>query len=361
MIKQLHIPLGSQHAALLEPLRLDFSTENERIVSVRSDMGYVHRGVEHACMNRFDYKKVPFVVARVCGLCAITHSSAAVLATEALLECEISDRAQWLRMLALEFDRIHSHMLCLAHVAESSGYEALFMRTMMERERVMEAQEILSGNRVQFDYATLGGVTRDMDSQVAQALLKKLHQLRGVFANLRDRFEKNWSTRMRYEGVGTITAEQVHRLGAVGPIARAAGVRTDIRIETDHLPYHALDFEPIVAQGGDLYARNRLRLDEIDQSMVLIERILEGLPEGAHLTKVRGKPKGEAIARIEAPRGELFYYVRGNGEMIFERLRIRTPTYANLKAFEAIFLHQEYSSIPAILASLDPCMSCTAK
>ncbi len=361
MIKQLHIPLGSQHAALLEPLRLDFSTENERIVSVRSDMGYVHRGVEHACMNRFDFKKVPFVVARVCGLCAITHSTAAVLATEQIVECMVSERAQWLRMLALEFDRIHSHMLCLAHVAESSGYEALFMHTMMERERVMEAQEILSGNRVQFDYATLGGVTRDMDSQCAQALLAKVGALKSVLSGLRDRFEANWSTQMRFKGVGAITLEEAYRLGTVGPIARAAGVRTDIRIESSHLPYRALGFEPIVALEGDLYARNRLRLEEIAQSIELIERILEGLPEGAHLSKVRGRPKGEAMARIEAPRGELFYYVRGNGGAIFERLRIRTPTYANLKAFEAIFLGQEYSSIPAILASLDPCMSCTAK
>lgn len=361
MTKLLEIPLGSQHAVLLEPLHFRFSCENETIREVKADLGYVHRGVEQACMTRFDYKQVPTVVGRVCGLCAITHSTGAVLATEAIMQAEITDRAKWLRILALEMDRIHSHMLCLAHTAESAGFEALFMKTMMEREAIMQAQEALTGSRVQFDYATLGGVNRDVTPENAPIIREKLKAVRKSLIELTDRFEHNATLSLRYKGVGVLTPDQVYALGAVGPLARAAGIATDIRSESDHLPYAALGFEPIVEHGGDIHARNRVRLRELAQSLTLIERVLDGLPEGEFKTKARGKPNGEAIARIEAPRGELFYYVRGNNTAVFERLRIRTPTYANLPSFMEIFKNEEYASVPPILASLDPCMSCTAK
>lgn len=361
MTKKLEIALGSQHAVLLEPLHLKLITENETILDVHADLGYVHRGVEGACMTRFDYKQVPTVVGRVCGLCAITHSTSAVLATEKVIEAETSKRAQWLRMLVLEMDRIHSHMLCLAHTAESAGYEALFMKTMMDREAIMQAQEALTGSRVQFDYATLGGVNRDMTSDVAKVVLDKLTLISASIDDLMDRYTNNPTLSLRYKGVGVLTPDQALELAVTGPLLRATGIASDVRIESLDLPYNDLGFAPIVETGGDVHARNLVRLREVAQSVELIRAIIAGLPEGEYKSKVRGKPKGEAVSRIEAPRGELFYFVKGNGESVFDRLRIRTPTYANLPAFIEIFKGEEYASVPPILASLDPCMSCTAK
>ena len=156
MKKTINIPLGSQHIALLEPVRFGFECENEKIIKVEADVGYVHRGVELACTTKFKFKQVGYVVARVCGLCAIVHSTCYTLACEELLGLEAPRRASYLRIIANELDRIHSHLLCLAHTAENAGFEALFMRTMKDRELIMEAQETLTGNRVQFDYVCIG-------------------------------------------------------------------------------------------------------------------------------------------------------------------------------------------------------------
>ncbi|MDR0747636.1 MAG: nickel-dependent hydrogenase large subunit [Helicobacteraceae bacterium] len=361
MTETIEIPLGSQHIALLEPMHLTFSCENETVRSVKSDMGYVHRGVEYACQNRFDFKVVPTVVGRICGLCAITHSTAACLAIEKSMGIVVSDRAKWLRILALELDRVHSHLLCLAHTAESAGYEALFMKTMMRREAVMDAIEALTGNRVQFDYAAIGGVNKDLTPETARTIREKLAEIRSAVDEISDRFANNAVLRLRFVSHGTLSAERVRALGAVGLLARSAGVKTDVRIETDDLPYAALGFEPIMEQDGDIHARNTARLKEVLQSCDLIDRVIDSLPEGEIKVKVRGRPSQEAVARVEAPRGELFYLIKGSGTSILDRLRIRTPTYANLGVFLEIFVGEEYANVPPILASLDPCMSCTAR
>lgn len=176
--KTINIPLGSQHISLLEPIRFKFECENEIIVGIDSDVGFVHRGVERACATKFKYDAIPYVVARICGLCAITHSLSYTLAVESLLDGEVSQRAQYLRVLMVELDRIHSHMLCLSHVSENAGFEAMFMRIMGDRESVMDLQEALSGNRVQFDYVSIGGVNREIQSGVAEKVKKTLKELR---------------------------------------------------------------------------------------------------------------------------------------------------------------------------------------
>lgn len=361
MKKTINIPLGSQHIALLEPVRFQFETENEKIVDVKANVGYVHRGVEKACATKFEYKQVPSVVARVCGLCAITHSLSYTLAAEQLVDVDVSRRAQYLRVLMIELDRLHSHMLCLAHTAENAGYEALFMKIMADREIVMDLQERISGNRVQFDFVSIGGVNRDIDSECAQEILDGMDALQPKIEELFDLFENNWSLSLKYKGIGAISKEGAARLNGLGPLARAAGLETDVRSEHSLLPYSELGFEMMVEQGGDVFGRNRVRLRELVNSMQMVRNIIEGLPEGEIKAKVKGKPEGESVIRLEAPRGELFYYLRGNKKAILERVRIKTPTFSSLPMMVEIFKGQEYADVPAILASFDPCMSCTAK
>ena len=158
MSQTITIPMGSQHIALLEPIRFTFECENETIVGVKTDAGFVHRGVEKACEEMFKFKQVGYAVARICGICAIIHSTCYVQAVESAMEIEVSKRVKYLRVLANELDRLHSHLLCLAHTAENAGFEWLFMQTMKDREIIMDAQELLTGNRVQFDFVTVGGV-----------------------------------------------------------------------------------------------------------------------------------------------------------------------------------------------------------
>jgi len=342
-------------------MRLEFRTENEKIIGVDADFGYVHRGIERACATKFKFKQVGYVVSRVCGLCSITHSSAYTLAVEGIFGEEIPKRAQYLRILALELDRIHSHLLCLAHTAESAGFEALFMKVMKDRELVMEAQEALSGNRVHFDYLHIGGVNRDIDTQKIEEIKKRMLKLKELFAGIKELFYNNGSLSLRYRGIGAMSEEDALKLNATGPQARACGIAWDIRSVDTTLPYSEVGYKIQIAQGGDVHARNSVRLLEVDNSLDMVLNILDNLPSGEVSVKIKGNPDGEYISRIEAPRGELSYHVIGEKKPVLKRVRIKTPTYSNVASFVHIMHNQDYADIPAIMASFDPCMSCTAK
>jgi len=361
MKKTIQIPLGSQHIALLEPIKFRFECENEKIIAVDSDVGFVHRGVERACATKFSFESVPYVVARICGLCAITHSLASTMAIESLMEGEVSRKANYLRILLVELDRIHSHLLCLAHVSENAGYEAMFMRIMGDREPIMALLELITGNRVQFDYVCIGGVNRDIDSQIIIATQTTLNTLKSKIQEYIAEFSSNWSLALKYKNIGTLSLEDAYIYNAIGPLARATGMATDVRSSSKLLPYDEIGFEMVVGEGGDIYARNIVRLKEILNSIEMCRNIVEGLPEGEILAKFKGKPQGEAITRLEAPRGELMYYIKGSKKPILERVRIKTPTFSSIPAFMEIFKGNQYADAPAILASFDPCMSCTAK
>lgn len=361
MKKTINIPIGSQHIALLEPVRFKFECENEKIIAVDSDVGFVHRGIEKACTTKFKYDSIGYVVARVCGLCAITHSMTYTASIEKLLGADISKKAKYLRILLLELDRIHSHMLCLAHTCENAGFEAMFMRIMGDREAIMEIQELLTGNRVQFDYISIGGVNRDLDVARSKEIAQKIEIVKEKVFGYMDEFTNNWSLSLKFKGIGALSLDEAYRFNAIGPLARASGLNIDGRNEIDYLPFNEVGFKMQTHVDGDINARNIVRLKELVNSIEMCNNILEGLPEGDIFTKVKGKPNGETVVRFEAPRGELMYYVKGNGSSILERVRIKTPTFSSIPAFSHVFVGENYADAPAILASFDPCLSCTAK
>ena len=362
MAQQFDIPVGAQHISLLEPLHFKLTTENEKIVDVQANVGYVHRGIEEACTSKFKFRQVSFVVGRVCGLCSISHTTAYSQAAEKLLNLDIPLRAKYLRVLVIELDRIHSHLLCLSHVAENSGFEALFMKTMRDREFSMELLEAVCGNRVQYDYSIVGGVARDLRPEVATFIREGINAFKPKLKDLTEIFESNWSLSLKNKGVGILNKENAMLLNAVGPLARAAGVPIDVRNETeDLLPWKELGFKMVLGTAGDVHARNLVRLQELVNSMQIIENVLNGLPEGPVLIETKAMPEGEAAIRLEAPRGELLHYAKGNKTQILERLKIKAPTFSNIPAFVETFKGNEYASAPAIIASFDPCLSCTAR
>jgi ech hydrogenase subunit E len=362
MSKQYEIPVGAQHISLLEPLHFKFTTENERIVGTTANVYYVHRGIEKACCSKFKFRQVSFVVGRVCGLCSISHTTAYSQVAEKLIKVEIPARAKYLRMLVIELDRIHSHLLCLSHVAENSGFEALFMKTMQYREAFMEVLEAVCGNRVQYDFSIVGGVARDLKPAIAQMVIERLKKFKPQLDELVDIYKNNWSLGLKNKEAGAITREDAMRLNVVGPFARATGLAIDVRNETeDLLPWKEAGFEIVTETAGDAYARNLVRLGEISVSMRIIENVINGLPQSALITETKAFPDGEAVVRIEAPRGELFYYAKGNKTQILERLKIKAPTFSNISAMVEGFRENEYGSVPAIIASYDPCLSCTAR
>ncbi len=361
MGRRFSVPFGSQHIAIPEPIRFVFTTENEIIKGVSVDFGYVHRGIEKACMSRYKYTQVPYVVARVCGLCSISHSTAYCMAVEYLMDIEIPDRAKYLRIIAHEMDRIHSHLFAIAHLSEVAGYENLFMRVMRDREFVMECLEIFTGNRVQFDYTSIGGVNRDITEEVYKELKTRLGELEKRLLELKEIFEKDYTLKQRWKGIGIITKEMAQEYNAVGPIARASGLATDCRVEFEYLPYSELGYEMVLYTDGDVWSRNMVRVDETLVSLKVLKNALENIPEGEIKVNVKGNPKGEALVRWEAPRGELLYYVKGNGKPVLERLRIKTPTFSVIPVMKELYYDQPYTFVPDITISFDPCLSCTAR
>ena len=236
------------------------------------------------------------------------------------------------------------------------------MKTMQYREAFMEMLEAVCGNRVQFDYSIVGGVARDLKAEVAQMILKQMRGFEKELNELFDIYQSNYTLSLKNRGAGAITKEEAMRLNVVGPFARAAGLAIDVRNETeDLLPWKEVGFRLITESWGDVYARNIVRLREIDNSMEIIRNVINGLPEGAIMRETKVFPDGEAIVRIEAPRGELFYYAKGNKTQILERLKIKAPTFSNISAMVEGFRYNEYGSVPAIIASYDPCLSCTAR
>jgi ech hydrogenase subunit E len=361
MKKTITIPLGSQHISLLEPVKFRFVCENEKIIDVSSDVGFVHRGIERACATKFTFEKIPYVVARICGLCAITHSLCYTQAVENLLDGEVSLKAKYLRILLVELDRIHSHMLCLSHVSENAGFEAMFMQIMGDREYVMSLQEMITGNRVQFDYISIGGVNRDIDTNISSQIKKNLTIIKQKVYDYIEQFENNWSLSLKYKNIGKLSLDMAYQYNAIGPLARACGLETDVRSESAYLPYVDVGYKMITRSNGDIYDRNMVRLYEILNSIQMCENIVDGLPSGEIYSKLKGKPNGESLVRLEAPRGELMYYIKGSGKSLLDRVRIKTPTFSSIPAFIEVFKGSDYGDAPAILASFDPCMSCTAK
>ena len=355
------VPFGSQHIAIPEPVSFLFDTENEIITNVRVDVGYVHRGIEKAAITKFEFTNVAYLLTRICGFCSITHAGGYHHGIEKLLDVEAPKRAEYIRLIITELDRIHSHLLANAHVAEVAGYENLFMQGVKDREIVMDLLENITGNRVQYDIYTIGGVRRDISNETAEYIKKQLKKLKDKVLKIYDFYDTDYTFGLKTKGISYISYDMAKKYNVVGPIARASGLATDARAEFDYLPYDELGFEVQTRSEGDVWARNIVRQMEVIHSIDLILRAIDNLPEGEVLVKYKGRPKGETFVRVEAPRGECFYYLKGNGTKILERVRVRVPTYANIPVLKELFVGEQYSDAQPIVLSFDPCMSCTAR
>lgn len=353
------LPFGPQHPVLPEPIQLRITLEDENISQVLPALGYVHRGIEKAG-ERNDYPLNIYLVERICGICSATHGLAYCLAIEKLLGVQPPPRANYLRVVWTELHRLHSHLLWLGLLADAFGFESLFMQVWRIRELIMDVLEKTAGNRVIISVNAIGGVRRDLTQEQIDDTLHTLaeceKQLRAILPVILD----DYTVRKRTVGKGVLSAEQALRLGAVGPVLRASGVAQDLRM-TGYAAYGELGFEPIVETAGDCYARAVVRARECFQTIDLVRRALHNLPEGDILAKPRGNPNGKAIVRVEAPRGELMYFVVGNGTKNLERMRVRTPTLANVPTLLQMLPGAEFADVPVITLSIDPCISCTER
>ena len=353
------IPFGPQHPVFPEPLQLTLTVEDEKVVDAVPGLGYVHRGLEKGAELN-DYIKNIYLAERVCGICSFMHSWTYCSCIEELLDIEVPPRAEYLRMIFAELSRVHSHLLWLGLYADAFGLESLFMQCWRIRERCLDMQEAGGGGRVILSTCTIGGMRRNLDEDMRRAFIKEVAEIRRDFERLVPVFINDYSIKKRTVGVGVLSKEDAQSLGAVGPTLRASGVRSDARM-LGYGPYKEVDFEPVVEEGGDCYARGVVRVKEVLQALDLITQALERLPEGEIKANFRGRLKGEVFKRMEQPRGEMLYYVKASRNKNLDRFRIRTPTFANIPPLLKMLPGCDLSDVPVITLSIDPCISCNER
>jgi len=353
------IPVGPQHPALKEPANFSFVTDGERVVDADLRLGYNHRGIEKACESR-NYIQCIYLLERVCGICSHSHTNCFAQGVEELLGQEIPRRAEYIRVIVGELERLHSHLLWLGVAGHEVGYDTLFMYTWRDRELVQDLLEMVSGNRVNYAINTIGGVRRDIDPKAGEELLAGMKVLEERLKYYADICTNDTTFMARVKGVGVVSTELAKSLCATGPFARASNVPYDVRRDDPYAAYDEIPFEVITSDGCDVLARAVVRILEMIEACRMITYAVENLPDGDFRVKARRRiPEGEVVSLYEAPRGEDIHYIRANGTDVPERVKVRAPTLGNFPAIVEGLKGVYVADIPITIASIDPCFSCT--
>ncbi len=352
------VPIGPQHPALKEPGNFEFTVDGETVTDATVRLGFVHRGIEKACETR-NYTQDMYLLERVCGICSHVHATAFVLGVEKLAGVQAPPRAEAIRVLAAELERIHSHLLWFGVAAHEAGFDTLFMYSWRDREVVMDILETLSGSRVHYSVNVLGGVKIDIDKKLSDLIKKDMDFLEERTEHYMKVVTTDETFLGRTRGIGTLSRDRAKLLGAVGPTARASGVKRDVRVNAPYSGYKEFPVKMVIDQTGDLEARFVVRLKELYESYRLIREILEKIQPGEITTRIKRKiPEGEVISRVEAPRGELFYYIKSNGTEMPDRVKVRTPSLCNWGTITDVAVGHKLADMPMLLAGIDPCFSC---
>jgi ech hydrogenase subunit E len=353
------IPFGPQHPVLPEPIHLDLVLEDEKVIEAIPQIGYIHRGLEKL-VEKKDFQQYTYVAERICGICSFMHGMGYCMTIESIMEVEIPERAKFLRTIWAELSRMHSHIMWLGLLADAFGFESLFMQSWKIREQILDIFEETTGGRVIFSVCDIGGVRKDISADILKKIVGILTQVEKELKALTEVFLRDTSVKSRTKGVGVLSKQAAFDLGAVGPMARASGIDMDMRTQ-GYAAYDKLNFAPITDTKGDCYARTKVRIKEIFQSIDLIKQCVELIPEGEIKVKVTGNPNGEYFTRIEQPRGEVVYYAKGNGSKFLDRMRVRTPTFANVPALLETLKGCSLADVPILILTIDPCISCTER
>ena len=278
---------------------------------------------------------------------------------EALAEVTAPPRAQAIRSLVAELERVHSHLLWLGVAAHEAGFDTLFMYSWRDRETIMDVLEGLTGNRVNYSANVLGGVKFDVDDKQTDTIRRGIDYLEERTHHYLSVVTTDNTFVQRTRGVGTLPREQAEDIGVIGPMARASGIARDVRVDAPYAAYAQFPVNVIVETAGDLEARFVVRLKELFESYRLIREILEKMPTGDLTVRMPRKVKeGETISRVEAPRGEAFYFIKSNGGEKPERVKVRTPSLCNFTSVIATAPGHQLADMPMLLAGIDPCFSC---
>ena len=365
------VPIGPIHPSLEEPMTFNFEISGERIKSVDLAPGDNHRGIEFMGRNR-NIIQIIYLAERICGICSASHPFAFCRAVENAADINVPPRAEYIRVIIAELERIHSHILWAGVAAHELGFDSVLYLSWKVREEVMDLLEILTGNRVNYGMFMIGGVRRDISEDQVPRIKKTIEYYKDAYQQLEDVFLDDPSIKIRTRNVGIMTYEEALNLATVGPTARASGVPKDVRQDQAYSAYADMNIKAITPDmfnnevKGDVYDRIIVRLLEVKQSVEIIEYCVNHLPDGDILSekkmaKLLGqlkKAQGEGVGRHEAPRGEVIHYVKLSEGESPEVWKARAPTYNNLMSWVPMLRKQEVADIPIVIASIDPCIGC---
>jgi len=328
--------IGPQHPSTHGVCRLITKLSGETVLEIEPVIGYLHRGVEKIAENRTYDQFLP-LTDRMDYISSITNNLAYVMAVEELLGIEVPERAEYLRVILSELQRIANHLMFIAAFGADLGAWTVMMYGFREREMVLDLMEMVSGQRLLYNFLRIGGLKEDVPEGWVPKVKEFLKVLPERLEDYRTYFFNNEIFLKRVEGVGVLNAKDAINMGVTGPNLRASGVAYDVRKDDPYSYYDRFDFDVVTEKEGDTLARFKVRFNEIYESLKIIEQGIRALPEGevrAKVPKVIKPPAGEAYSRIESPKGELAYYIVSDGKSNKPyRIKIRSPAFCNLSSF----------------------------
>ena len=357
------MPMGPMHITSDEPGHFRLFVEGETIVDADYRLFYVHRGMEKVAETRLNYDAVTFLADRVCGICGCAHSVAYAEAVERAQHIEVPERAQWIRAICLEVERLHSHLLNIGLVCHYAGFDTGFMQFFRVREKAMDLAEKLTGARKTYGLNVIGGVRRDILKEQRQDTIRIVRELRAEVRELVDVLMTTPNFESRTKGVGRLDPQIARDYSNVGPLVRGSGFDRDVRFVHPFDGYKALDpsrFKAASQASCDVQGRTLVRIQEFYDSLDMIEALLDGMPEGPILTEGwTYTPHVFGIGATEAPRGEDVHWAMVGDNQKCYRWRAKAATYSNWPTLRFMLRGNTVADAALIIGSLDPCYSCT--
>lgn len=354
------IPIGPYHPLQEEPEFFLLTVEGEKVVDIDVHIGYNHRGIEKLSETK-TFDQSTFLIERICGICSTSHPFAYTRAVEDIIPIEVPERAEYIRTIIAEGERIHSHLLWLGLAGHFLGYNTVYMWVWKLREEILDVMEILTGNRNNYAMFKPGGVRRDIKSEDIPVVIKKIDSIVSTLEMLKKAVIDDPVLHARTKGIGILSKEDAINYCALGPTARASGVARDLRKDSPYGAYDKVEWDMIVTHNGDVFDKVVVRVLETFESIKIIKNCLLNLPSGEIDANIKDIPPGEGIGFIEAPRGECFHYVKSDGTNRPVRHKVRAPTFMNLPTYKATVIGEYISDATIILAAIDPCYCCTER
>ncbi len=355
------VPMGPLHITSDEPGHFRLFVEGEEIIDADYRLFYVHRGMEKVAESRLNYDAVTFLADRICGICGNAHSVAYAEAVEHAQGIEVPVRAQYIRAILLEVERLHSHLLNLGLVCHYCGFDTGFQHFFRVREKTMDLAVLLTGARKTYGLNLIGGVRRDILDEQKLATIKYVREIRNEVEALVDMLVSTANFESRTAGVGRLDPAVARDYSPVGPCVRGSGIARDVRFDHPFDGYKYLSGMKARSHDGcDVQSRTLVRVEEFMDSLTMIEQLLDGAPAGPVLTEDwRYTPHKFAMGYTEAPRGEDMHWAQVGDNQKCYRWRAKAATYSNWPILRYMFRGNTVADAAIIVGSMDPCYSCT--